>query len=188
MFIPSLEITSCTFTHIYNYSFSQNIAKLLLFSWQLLAKLNLRRNASVQLECGANCLSHGLDSYGATSPSSSGFPAVSTGQGRPFKPPRRLWSAAAAPDSCRASWCNTSTTTTELHSPTSALQNACCGCTGAQLHASASSSARHSSSSSASAERMPLTENGILVNTAAGLLLLLFLQPLRLRLRRCVAE
>lgn len=45
-------------------------------------------------------------------------------------------------------------------SPTSALQNACCGCTGAQLHASASSSLRHRTSST-SVHKMPWTENGI---------------------------
>lgn len=53
-----------------------------------------------------------------------------------------------------------------LYSPTSALQNACCGCTGAQLQASASSSARHRTSS-ASVPRTPLTENGIFINTDA---------------------
>lgn len=69
-----------------------------------------------------------------------------------------------------------------LYSPTSALQNACCGCTGAQLHASASSSARHRTSS-ASVQRMPLMENGIFINTDAT-----FFQPLRCCvLRRCVA-
>lgn len=45
-------------------------------------------------------------------------------------------------------------------SPTSALQNACCGCTGAQLHASASSSLRHRTSST-SVHKMPWTEKGI---------------------------
>ena len=49
----------------------------------------------------------------------------------------------------------------KTHSPTSALQKACCGCTGAQLHASARCSARHSSSGT-SAQKMPLTENGML--------------------------
>lgn len=49
----------------------------------------------------------------------------------------------------------------ELYSPTSAWQKASCGWTGAQLHASACSSGRHSSSSSTSVPRMPLTENGM---------------------------
>lgn len=61
-----------------------------------------------------------------------------------------------------------------LYSPTSALQKACCGWTGAQLHASVSSSARHRTSS-ASVQRMPLTVNGIFINTDATV----FLQPLR---------
>lgn len=68
-----------------------------------------------------------------------------------------------------------------LYSPMSALQNACCGCTGAQLHASTSFSARHTTSS-ASVQRMPLTVNGIFEKHWCE-----SFRPLLLLLRRCVA-
>lgn len=47
-----------------------------------------------------------------------------------------------------------------LYSPTSALQNACCGCTGAQLQASTSSSACQRMST-VRVQSMPLIDNGI---------------------------
>ncbi len=136
-----------------------------------------------QSECSASCRCHGLEEQHPPPP---GFPAVSSSLWEPVQhAPEAGWAAAKRRWSSRRT-CRSlvqhgpgkqqqqqQQQSPVLYSPTSALQNACCGCTGAQLHASASSSARHRTSS-ASVQRMPLTENGIFLNTDA-----MFFLPLR---------
>lgn len=136
----------------------------------------------LQSECNASCRAMALRSTTLHLQAFQRFPAAS---GSPFSTHRRraerLQNPAVAPVRRAGAWCtmgqvnnnNNNNSPPVLYSPTSALQNACCGCTGAQLHASASSSARHSTSS-ASVQRMPLTENGIFLNTDA-----MFFLPLR---------
>lgn len=110
------------------------------------------------------CVCHGLEEK---HPPPLGFPAVSCSFCKPIQHAPEAGSGVLG----AGAWCNMDQVNNNnnnsppvLYSPTSALQNACCGCTGAQLHASVSSSVRHRTNS-ASVQRMPLTGNGILNNS-----------------------
>ena len=148
---------------------------------------------SLQSECSPRCRAMALSRH----PPAPGSPAVSRSVSEPAQQPRSEAGRAAVSGRCGSGQTCSSLLqhgpgkqqqqhqhqqqSPVLYSPTSALQNACCGWTGAQLHASASSSDRHRTSS-ASVQRMPLTANGILETLRR------FFQPLRCcLLRRCVA-